>query len=179
MADLNAALESFRSKQESLATERIFAMGAEHHYFHGLPMVFVRCCNVLLKLDDGSELPAHSQYLARFSSVCAGMLDDDGPLSSASPSKKAHLPLTDCSRTTAVKLMSVLYSTEQHAYIKKNRDCCMAVAGLAHKLDMEVFFLLGNWCTQQDHEEYCRSITHIRNPLRKEVNVEVFHCRQL
>lgn len=32
-------------------------------------------CDILLKLDDGSEIPAHSQILARCSGVFADMLD--------------------------------------------------------------------------------------------------------
>ena len=133
------AQKRFRSEQGSRAASSL-APSAEYDYFDGIPDSFVRCCDVLLKLDDGVELPAHSQTLARFSKVCASMLDDDGPLSSASASKKALLPLTDCSRATAIGLMSVLYSTHQYDCLRKNRESCMGIAKLAHKLDMEVSF---------------------------------------
>ena len=111
------------------------ALGKEYTYLDGTPEGFAKGCDVLL--DDGSELPAHSQILARFSSVCANMLDD-GPLSSASTLKKAVLPLTQCSRATAITFLSMLYSTHHFEHIKENRDSSMAIASLAHKLDMEV-----------------------------------------
>ena len=121
------------------------AMGVEDtpctSYVDDAPENFAKSCNVLLKLDDGSELPAHSQILARFSSVCADMHDDDGPLSCASCSKKVHLPLTDCSRATAVSFLSVVYSTQQFEQIKKSKDNRMEIALLAHKLNMEVYCL--------------------------------------
>ena len=46
------------------------------------PEGLVNSCDILLKLDDGTRLPAHSPVLARFSPVFAGMLDE-GPLSGA------------------------------------------------------------------------------------------------
>ncbi len=115
-------------------------MTAEYSYLDGLADSFVKSCDVLLKLDDGSRLPAHSQILARFSKVCASMLDEDGPLSSASASNKALLPLTDCSEATATKLLSMLYSPQQYDYLRQDRDSCMAIASLAHDLEMEVSF---------------------------------------
>ena len=74
------------------------------------------------------------------------MSDDDGPLSSASASEMAHLPLSDCSRATALGLVSELYSPQQYDYLKKNMDSefCMAIASLAHKLDMAVCLLLSH-----------------------------------
>ncbi len=119
----------------------ISAMGEECPYLRGAPKCFDKSCDVLLKLDDGSEVPVHSQILARYSSVCANMLDDEGPLSSASVSKQAHMPLTDCSRAAVVSFLSVLYSNQQYEYIKKNRDSCMVIASLAHRLDNEVHVL--------------------------------------
>ena len=111
----------------------------KYSYLNGGPEHFVKVCDVLLKLDDGSELPAHSQMLARSSSGCADMLND-GPLSHASPLKKATLPLTDCSRATVTDLLSVLHSRDATVHIKKDSTGCLAMASLAHKLDMKVCF---------------------------------------
>ena len=61
-------------------------------------------------------------------------------LSSASPSKKAHLALENCSRATAIGLMSVLYSPQQYDYLRKNRKSCMTIARIAYKLKMKVSF---------------------------------------
>lgn len=117
-------------------------MTTEYSYLNGVSDIFVNCCDVLLRLDDGSKLPAHTQLLARFSKVCASMLDDDGPLSSASASNKALLPLEDCSKATAIGLLSLVYSTHRYDYLWNNRESCMAIASLAHKLDMEVYLLI-------------------------------------
>ena len=65
------------------------------------------------------------------------MLEDDGPLSSASRSNKACLPLTDCSGLAAVRFLSVAYSTQQFEQIRKIRDSGMEIARIAHKLNME------------------------------------------
>ena len=83
--------------------------GKFYTYLNDCPDDFVKSFDVLLKLDDGSKLPAHSQTLARFSGVCAGMLAG-GPLSNISASKKATLPLSDCSTATVISLLSVLYA---------------------------------------------------------------------
>ncbi len=107
----------------------------DHPYLDGKPEGFVKSCDVLLKLDDGSQLPAHSHILTLHSKVCADMLDD-GPLSAASALKKVELPLTDCSKDTAVSLLEVLYSYQPVEEI--TQDNSMAIAGLAHKLDMKV-----------------------------------------
>lgn len=110
-------------------------MVEEGDYLGGTPESFAKSCDVLLKLDDGSELPVHSQVLARLSTVCADMLDD-GPLSYATASKQATLPLTDCSRDLVINLLTVVYSVQPIEHI--NIDSCTALAGLAHKLNMKV-----------------------------------------
>ena len=117
----------------------------EQTYLADAPEAFAKTCDVLLKLDDGSELPAHSQILARFSSVCASMLDG-GPLSSASTLQKADVPLIDCSRATAISFLSLLYSTQQFEHMRKNVDSSMAIASLAHKLDIKVYPLHAMAC---------------------------------
>lgn len=113
-------------------------MGEEYTYLDGCPDEFVRCSDVLLVLDDGSELPAYSQTLARFSSVCAGMLAD-GLLSNIGASKKAALPLPDCSRATVISLLSVLHAAPSQPTEHITADSSMAIARLAHRLDMKVY----------------------------------------
>ncbi len=158
MLGFSEALERLVAEQASRALEqtlpagsskrprRSLAPSAAYNYLNGVPDSYVKRCDVLLKLDDGSELRVHSGTLARFSNVCASMFDDDGPLSSASASEMAHLPLSDCSRATALGLVSELYSPQQYDYLKKNMDSefCMAIASLAHKLDMAVCLLLSH-----------------------------------
>ncbi len=104
-------------------------------YLDGTPDSFRKSCDVLLKLDDGSKLPAHALFLARYSKVFAAMLDD-GPLSAASVLNKAELPLADCSKTAALSLLAVTYSNKESKNISK--ESSMAVASLAHRLDMQV-----------------------------------------
>ncbi len=120
------------------SSPRSLIPSAEYVYFDGIADSFVHCCDVLIELDDGSELPAHSQILARFSKEIVKMLEEDGSLSSASPSNKGHLQLEDCSRATAIGLMSLLYSPQQYDYLGKNRKSCMTIARIAYKLKMEV-----------------------------------------
>ena len=109
----------------------------DHCYLDDAPEGFKSCCDVLLKVDDGSELPAHSQILAKYSSVVADMLSD-GPLCRASHLEKASLPLTDCSRATAISLMAMLYSGPRQAIHHIREDTSMQIASLAHKLNIKV-----------------------------------------
>ena len=106
-------------------------------YLADAPEGFAKSCDVLLKLDDGSYLPAHSQVLARSSSVFANMLDD-GPLSSALAKAKATVPLSDCSRATAVTLLTGVYSPQHRDFMNKNKQTGIVVASLAHRLNMKV-----------------------------------------
>ncbi len=110
-------------------------MDAKYDYLDGKPEIFEKCCDVLLKLDDGSKLPVHSPILAQYSTVVADMLDD-GPLSTTSAKQRAELPLTDCTRDTANRFLTVLYSHEAVKHITK--DTSMDIASLAHKLNMKV-----------------------------------------
>ena len=96
---------------------------------------FCNGCDVLMKLDDGSELPAHLQHLARASGLCKAMIDD-GVLSGTTTSEKAILPLTDCSRATAIRLLSALYSKWPIQHVTK--ESWEAISSVAHKLDMKV-----------------------------------------
>ena len=128
-------------------------------YLDGTPETFAKSCDVLLRLDDGSELPAHSQVLARLSNVCASMLDD-GPLSGASTSKKTTLPLSDCSKATAINLLAVIYSAQPTQHIES--DSAMALASLAHKLDMKVCCISSSRIRQWRLKQSQQEIVHVR-----------------
>ena len=113
-------------------------MDAKYEYLEGRPEGCLKSCDVLVKLDDGSELPVHSRLLALYSNVVADMCDD-GPLSTATAKKKAKLPLTDCTRAAAIMFLKVVYSKETITHI--NQATGLAVASIAHKLDMKVPFI--------------------------------------
>ncbi len=108
---------------------------------------FVKSCDVLLKLDDGSELPAHSHNLARASSVCNAVLDDSLSGPDVEPTlERITMPLKNCSRATVISLISAVYSKKPIEYIPKELEPNMAIATLAHKLNMQVY-----------HHAMCRS----------------------
>ena len=114
-------------------------MSVDHLYLEAVPEGFGCGCDMLLELDDGSELRAHSQILARYSSVFADMLFH-GPLYRASHLEKVSLPLTDCSRATAISLMTMLYSGLFQPIHHITDNYSMQIAGLAHKLNIKVVF---------------------------------------
>ena len=151
------APKRFMSEQGSsvASSPRSLIPSAEYVYFDGIADSFVQCCDVLLELDDGSELPAHSQILARFSEVWASSLKKHGP---ASASRKAHLELEDCSRATAIGLMSVLYSPQQYDYLRKNRKSCMTIARIAYKLEMEVSSSASGIPSKSWDEKSCKAL---------------------
>ena len=95
-------------------------------------------CDILLELDDGTELPAHSQVLAKYSEIFSDMLavEEGGPLFSASASSKIKLPLDDCTEEVAIKFLSVLYSIKPSKYIDEATG--FSVARLGHKYGMQV-----------------------------------------
>ena len=113
-------------------------MAEPHTYLKDCSKAFVKGCDVLLKLDDGSKLPAHSQILARHSGVFAKMLVE-GPLSDISATKTATVPLPACSRPTAISLLSVLYSGPSQSMEHITTVSSLAMARVAHRLDMEVY----------------------------------------
>ena len=67
----------------------------------------MKSCDIVLKLDGGASLPAHSHLLARFSPVFAGMLDE-GPLSGASGKSRVDVPLSGCSQDEGFCPCSIL-----------------------------------------------------------------------
>ena len=60
--------------ESSKRPRRSLALIAGKNYLDWTPEAYIKRCDVLLKLDDGSELPAHAEFLARFSKVCASMM---------------------------------------------------------------------------------------------------------
>ena len=112
-------------------------MGTRYLYLEDAPASFKESCD-LLNSDDETELPAHSQILARHSSLFADMLVD-GPLSRASPLNKACLPLTDCAADTATKMITTLYAAPRQPTPHIDVRSSLPIAVLAHKLDMTVF----------------------------------------
>ena len=102
-----------------------------------LPENSAESCDVLLLLDDGSDLLAHSHILARESSLFADMLGD-GLLSDHAAVRMTALPLTDCSRTTATRFLVALYNNTLSDYIWRRKEQPMLNASVAHQLDMKI-----------------------------------------
>ncbi len=91
-------------------------------------------CDILLKLDDGNELPAHSQILARFMPVFAGMVEG-GHLSGASPTNVVTVPFSECSLVEAGRFLSIVYL----GFPKQIDDAsALSIAGLSHKYGCKV-----------------------------------------
>lgn len=104
-------------------------------YFAEVSERLVNSCDIVLKLDDGSALPAHSQIIARFSQVFADMLDG-GPLAAALGSAKVDLPLSDCSKEDTLTFLSVIYSPNPRRHIEETS--ALSTARIAHKYGMKV-----------------------------------------
>ena len=107
-------------------------------YLAGSPKGFAHSCDILLKLDDGSEVPAHSQVLARYSKVFSDMLEEDGPLNRASGTSKVIVPINECSKDEAIQWLCVVYSFAPTSLIGEATG--LSTARLAHKYGMKV------WC---------------------------------
>lgn len=99
------------------------------------PEGLVNSCDRLLKLDDGTRLPAHSPVLARFSPVFAGMLDE-GPLSGGSAKSKVDVPLSGCSLDEAM-----LYSADPNKHLIASP---FATVKVAHKYGMQVIYCVSH-----------------------------------
>lgn len=112
-------------------------MESTYAYFAEGPKCLVNSCNILLKLDDGTKLPAHSPVLARLSPVFAGLLDG-GSLSGASREHKVELPMNACSRAEAISFLSVLYSASPDKRI--DQASAISTARLADMFGMQVLF---------------------------------------
>ena len=100
------------------------------------PQGFQNSCDILLKLDDGKQLPAHSQILAHRIPLFAGMMDKGGPLTKATAANVVEVPFGDCSLVEATSFISALYSFEPRLHIDKAD--AFAIARLADKYDVKV-----------------------------------------
>ena len=85
---------------------------SEHAYLGLTPESPPQTCNVSLKLDDGTILPAHSRVLAQYSPVFRDMFDsgDAGAPAAASAASRVEVPLYDCPKEIATGFLSILYS---------------------------------------------------------------------
>ena len=106
----------------------------------GLP----NSCDILLKLDDGDELRAHSQILARCMPVFAGMMDG-GPLSGASARNVVTVPFGECSLEEASRFLSAIYSCSPSEHI--DDTSALTIARLSHKYGAEVRCQLAIGCS--------------------------------
>ena len=96
-------------------------------------------CDIVLVLDDGVRLPAHSHVLARLLSLFSDMLDE-GPLCRASRDSPVEVPLSECSTNEAIHFLSVLYPVNG----SKSRGAPhLSTARLAHKYGTQVIFVKG------------------------------------
>lgn len=110
-------------------------MGGDQPYLAEGPQDLLDSCDVLLKLDDGSELPVHSPVLARCMSVFSGMVAG-GPLSNASATDTVSVPFSECSLEEATQLLSALYSVDPSEHITKTS--ALSISRLSHKYGVEV-----------------------------------------
>ena len=110
-------------------------MGGDQPYLAEGPQGLLRTCDVVLKLDDGTEMPVHSQLLARCPPVFLGMLDG-GPLSEASASKVVSVPFSECSVKEAQNFLSAINSFRPFEHI--DIDSAFSIARLSHKYGVEV-----------------------------------------
>ena len=111
-------------------------MGGAQPYLAKGPKDLLESCDVLLKLDDDSELPAHSQILARYMSVFSGMVVAGGPLTKASAENVVSVPFSECSVAEATRFLSAIYSFRPSEHI--NEGSALSIARLSHKYDGEV-----------------------------------------
>ena len=90
-------------------------------YFAEGPKSLASSCDIVLVLDNGVRLPAHSHVLARLSPVFSDMLDE-GSLSRASRDSPVEVPLSECSTDEAIHffpcstLSMAARSREQYAF---------------------------------------------------------------
>lgn len=110
-------------------------MGNSQPYLASGPDDLLNSCDTLLKLDNGIELPAHKQVLARCMPIFSGMVDE-GPLSDASAANMVSVPFGDCSPEEAGLFLSAVYSFQANEHVDKS--CALSTAHLSHKYGIEV-----------------------------------------
>ena len=110
-------------------------METNQRYLASGPQDLRNSCDILLKLDDGTELPAHSQVLARCMPIFSGMLDG-GPLSNASATNVVSVPFGECSLEEAAQSLSAIYSFTLYEHISVK--AALSIARLSHKYGVEV-----------------------------------------
>ena len=91
-------------------------------------------CDILLKLDDGNVLPAHSQVLESLP-VFSGMVEE-GLLSRGSATNDVSVPFTDCSVEEACRFLSAVYSCDAKEHITDKS--ALSIARLSNKYGEEV-----------------------------------------
>ena len=130
-------LERLQSLEEAVLTMLLgsVTMGSSQPYLAQGPTDLLESCDVLLKLDDGTELPVHSQILARCMSVFSGMVATGGPLSKASADNVISVPFNDCSMEDASLFLSAVYSSRALEHLQKS---ALSNARLSHKYGGEV-----------------------------------------
>ena len=111
-------------------------MEQDHCYLGERPEDFIKSCDILLSLDDGTELPVHSPVLARCSPVFRGMVAE-GTLATAGKGKPVTVPFSECSREEATKFLSVLYYLKPHEHI--NKASALSIARLGDKYGVKVY----------------------------------------
>ena len=112
-------------------------MEEEYCYLKEGPEGLCESCDILLSLDDGSELPVHSPVLARCSPVFHGMLAE-GTLvkSKVTAESRVIVPFSECSREEATSFLSVIYSLRPHEHLDKTS--ALSVARLGDKYGVKV-----------------------------------------
>ena len=111
-------------------------MEQEHCYLKEGPEGLRQNCDMLLRLDDGSELPVHSSVLARCSPLFNGMANE-GTLSRATAGSMVDVPFTDCSQEEAASFLSVLYSLKPYKHINETNG--LSIARLGDKCGVKVY----------------------------------------
>ncbi|CAL8465135.1 g4670 [Coccomyxa elongata] len=100
-------------------------------YLRDRPESFVKSADVILKLDSGDTLPAHSALLSFHSNVLSDVLS----LNTSGDSRFHVLPLPDCTLYAALSLLYYIYAG--CAADRISVEAPEAVTKLAHKFGMD------------------------------------------
>ena len=72
----------------------------QRSHFLDVPQGLANSCDTLLLLDDGTKLPVHAAFLARWSGVFSCMLNE-GLLAAASRNNMIVVPVSECTKDVA------------------------------------------------------------------------------